>query len=122
MDDRLKQLYDYTKFHIGIYLTLTTGILAILKFAHVDNVADVKGWLLIAIIFLVFAGIGGGAVASNISSFLDYDKFHKCPLPVFGLHLFRAKTWILIEHGAFWIGMGFALYGVGRYALGGLPT
>ena len=116
MDDRLKQLYDYTKFHIGVYLTLATGILALLKFAHLE-VIDVRDWLMATLLCLVAAGAGGGAVASNISTFNDYDKFLKDPLPVFGLPTFRAKTWITIEHAAFWAGMSFALFGIGQTLL-----
>lgn len=29
MDDQLKQLYDYTKFHIGMYTTLAGGIIGV---------------------------------------------------------------------------------------------
>jgi hypothetical protein len=29
MDDQLKMLYDYTKFHIGMYTTLVTAIIAV---------------------------------------------------------------------------------------------
>jgi hypothetical protein len=32
MDEQLKSVYDYTKFHIGLYTTLITAVIAFRKF------------------------------------------------------------------------------------------
>jgi len=58
---RSKILFEYTKFHIGVYLTLVTALVAVLGFGRAN------GWtaeprlriaLFIPILCLVVAGIG----------------------------------------------------------------
>ena len=67
MDDQLKQLFDYTKFHIGMYTTLIAGIIGVfanetLKGAYSGMVPYIK----VSILLFLVAGAAGGLVASSI--------------------------------------------------------
>ncbi len=112
----LEKLFDYTKFHIGLYLTLTTSYVA------ATSVKNKEGNVLLsidqcyfwpAVLCFIVAGLSGGVIASSITqtsarsskAFLAQEIG---PWEIRELH-FKALKWTWIEHTAFWIGLGFAL-------------
>jgi hypothetical protein len=65
--DQVKQIYDYTKFHIGLYSTLLTGLVAVVTFAKGKDFALGFRWVLfVIIILLLIGGIAGALAASRI--------------------------------------------------------
>lgn len=112
----LERLYDYTKFHIGVYLTLTASYITI-ALAQVNGKAlvDVAPFFLWrAVMLFMLAGLAGGVIVSSLTQtvggssrdFLD-EPIGPWDLQVFGFKLFhfRARVWTYIEHTAFWLGL-----------------
>jgi len=104
-------LFDYTKFHIGLYLTLTASYLTVAT-AKINekpllNLNQRYFW--VAIVAFMVAGLAGGMIASSITQTKARSsaEFLEEPIgpwdwkPVF----FRARVWTWIEHTSFWVGL-----------------
>lgn len=124
MDDRrLERLYDYTKFHIGIYLSAAAGLAALISAA-----ADITGgrqhyiaalfgahWAVAAsFVLMVFAGISGAIVATSAIESDTYQTFTLSDQGAYGFKPFSGKTWVTIEHACFWLSL--ALLGIGVFS------
>jgi hypothetical protein len=107
-DKRLERLYDYTKFHIGIYLSTAGGVTALAASKDLDwIVAKLIGFpplLYVALVLLVFAGMCGGMVATSITKSLTFDEFWaKKHYPGKSSRLgATGETWVHNEHRFFW--------------------
>lgn len=112
-DEQLDTLYDYTKFHIGIYLSFATGIGALLA-------AEKVGWIVssllqnygipigIALVLMLFAGMCGGIVASCTIESLSFAQFwnsRQVPRLLSCLERWapHGRLWAAMEHTFFWI-------------------
>jgi len=105
--EKLKLLFEYTKFHIGLYATLIGVCMALAKFGHkVDAVVLNKArfWLGFTAVCFLGAGAAGGAIASNIADRTP-DEFFSKPLTIFGACTLTYNWWEHIEHGFFWVGV-----------------
>jgi len=105
MDDQLKQLFDYTKFHIGMYTTLIAGIIGV--FANDDlkeTYAALVPFIKVSIVCFFIAGMAGGLVASSIPFFQRWKDFQTARLGPWSLKLVPAILCTHVEHTAFWIG------------------
>lgn len=62
----LELLFDYTKFHIGVYLTLAPAFITIASLKRGDSfVLELRGRLVVlAVICFFIAGIAGGVIVS----------------------------------------------------------
>lgn len=114
MDERLKQLMDYTKFHIGLYTTLLAGLVL---FVSNDFAASVHKtfyyWLAATTVCFLIAGMAGGLVASSIPDYQRYEAFIEATLgPWWKPDLWTARTCTQIEHTAFWAGAVVAILGL----------
>jgi hypothetical protein len=110
--EQLKLLFDYTKFHIGMYTTVATifgGLIAADKgpFKFDSRV------LFAAVIFICLAGVAGGVIASSIPGFNSYKTFWRTPIGPMRFKILTAEYWTYIEHSAFWIAVVLALLSVG---------
>jgi hypothetical protein len=108
----LELLFDYTKFHIGLYLTLTAAYITVIT-ASIDKKplvalrSDFLFWA--AVILFMIAGLAGGVIASSITQttarstrqFLELDIG---PWEWKLVHI-KARTWTWVEHTSFWIGL-----------------
>ncbi len=75
METQLKFLMDYTLFHIGAYITLSTLLVALLGLEGFKQRAmTMRRYLMLTLVFFVAAGACGGVVASNIPYFLNFDE------------------------------------------------
>lgn len=119
MDDQLKQLMDYTRFHIGMYTTLASLLIGVLT---VDKVKLVKqefaNWLFFSLVLLAAAGMAGGMVGSSIPRFTRYESFVTAKLGPWDSEWLLGATWIHLEHTFFWASILIALLGAGRTAVG----
>lgn len=116
----LELLYDYTKFHIGVYLTLTSAYVAVASIKVKDGgtgnpieYLETNSWLVvIAVCFFVIAGLAGGIIVSSITQFTGggSNEFLATPLGPWGakIHL-MGRTWTYIEHTSFWLGLFAAI-------------
>jgi hypothetical protein len=113
MDEQLKQLFDYTKFHIGMYTTLIAAIIGV--FANDSLKAAYSGmtpYIKVSIVFFLVAGAAGGLVASSVPFFNTFEAFSKSRLGPWSLKLVPAIWCTHIEHTAFWLGCLVAAYGL----------
>jgi hypothetical protein len=115
--ERLKLLYDYEKFHIGLYGTMITGFIAILSFGSKQINIGLVLALALAIILLLVAAICGAILASSIIDVYGNYKYwdsttkYETSLNSFWIkrigpyetNWWKARTWWRIGHTAFWI-------------------
>ncbi len=94
-DPQLKFLFDYTVFHIGIYITLTTAILAAFEYG-----TGTDRLLLMPILCFVGAGACGGVIGSSIPHQSGFNQFIKGKWIGIGY-----KSWIRLQHACFWFGV-----------------
>ena len=113
-DKRLERLYDYTKFHIGIYLSAASGLAALIASIANDKagtlLVDLVGsplFLGMALLFMVLAGAAGGVVATSVTESRSFDEFWgqpqgpawcKWPRP-------DGRKWVAVEHIFFWLSL-----------------
>jgi hypothetical protein len=107
--EQLKLLFEYTKFHIGLYTTLLTGLVALLSLGH-KNVPQHFVWpLRITAICFVLAGFAGGVICGNIPEHKSFTELWDKPIGFWGLGIMPTKCWAMLEHTAFWVGIISAL-------------
>jgi hypothetical protein len=97
LDDQLKVLMDYTKFHIGVYLSLGSASVAMVRFTSV-SAED----LMPSLVLLVVAGAAGGVIGSSIPEYTTWAEFTRSRLGALGVPLLRYVGWAKVEHLAFW--------------------
>jgi hypothetical protein len=107
----LELLFDYTKFHIGVYLTLTASFLTAAT-ANINDkkLLDLNLWLVWpAVIAFVIAGFAGGVIASSITQHVGGDSLDFLDKDIGPANLkkiyFKGIYWTYIEHTSFWIGL-----------------
>jgi len=112
-DKRLDRLYDYTKFHIGIYLSAAGGIAAWIsntaesKFKDPDFISKFFfHWtLVVSFLFMVLAGIAGAVIATSAIKSESYQDFIQTRQGAYGFEPFLGKTWTTLEHAFFWLSL-----------------
>lgn len=111
--DAIRTLFDYTVFHIGIYISLSAAIMAANVFwkrsdCHLKTV----------LCLLVLAGMCGGGIASNIPEtkaagieqlLIEQPRIFYDRVP-----LLRYKDMVFLEHAFFWCAVGIMLLRVLR--------
>jgi hypothetical protein len=112
-DPRLRTLFDYTLFHIGLYMTLISALFGLLVLSDkFPPVLQIVPYIKITVLCFVAAGIAAGAIASNIPEYDNLDRFLDDNPNLFGWRLsfrfaprLRYRLLVHIEHGAFWAGL-----------------
>jgi hypothetical protein len=119
--EHIKQIYDYTKFHIGLYFTFLAGLIAFVNFGRGEHFGEQHRGALLAIIFiLLVGGVAGALVASRIvygpwqkdSFAIERSKFwRKRPLKKRDSRFYWswADVSLIIEHYAFWLALSIAI-------------
>ncbi len=116
-DKRLERLYDYTKFHIGIYLSAAAGLTGLLgSIVNQSNgqfLFDLVGappLLALALVFMVLAGACGGVVATSITESETFDDFWtRKQGPAWWRTGPVGATWVAAEHICFWLSLLFSI-------------
>lgn len=112
-DKRLGRLYDYTKFHIGIYLSAAGGLAALISTAaesvgkqtYFGTFVGKPGALAAAFALMVLAGVAGAVVATSTIESSTYKTFLASKQGAYGIKPFSGKTWVTIEHACFWLSL-----------------
>jgi hypothetical protein len=119
-DKQLERLYDYTKFHIGIYLSAAGGLAALISTSakgvtKSDYITTLIGapWALgFSFVFVVLAGISGAIVATSAIESTSYQSFITSNQGVYGWNRITGKTWVTMEHAFFWLSLVFLSVGI----------
>lgn len=107
-DKRLERLYDYTKFHIGIYLSAAAGVATLIGSEHAQwvlaGLIGNKSLLYVAFLFIVLAGMCGGMVATSVIEKKTFDEFWTSEHRPRTLCFLKGtgENWVHREHGFFW--------------------
>jgi sulfite exporter TauE/SafE len=109
--EQLKLLFDYTKFHIGLYTTIATIFGALVAAGSSDRALFKFNmrFLFLAVIFMALAGIAGGVVASSIPQYRGYRAFWAAWIGPMRWRALKAEYWTYIEHTMFWISVFLAI-------------
>jgi hypothetical protein len=102
--ESLKLLFDYTKFHIGIYASLAGAFVTLLGSKFAERWRIPRPGVIISLCGVVVAGASGGVVASSLPSLVGRNDYGAavvgpswCPVGM------TVSMWTHIEHGAFWM-------------------
>jgi hypothetical protein len=100
--EKVKTLFDYTKFHIGLYTTIGAILVAAIGTKAIPF-RPLALWT--CIILIGVAGFAGGVVASTLPGCNSLTQFLKDPVGPWDIKLFSCsgQTWTRIEHTAFWL-------------------
>ena len=132
--EQLKQFIDYTKFHIGLYLTLIGAIVTLLGIElpklRESNLSSAQRWgffcaFTVVITFFLLAGVCGAIVVSKLLDPYGLYNFwivekkgrgNVLTVPNFlekrvgiGPIEFPIQYWATLEHWFFWMGLFIAL-------------
>jgi hypothetical protein len=116
MEDRqLERLYDYTKFHIGIYLSAAGALAALIsaaaegidKNAYFAKLVGSPSALIASFALMVLAGIAGAVVATSSIESTTYQGFLSEKQGAYGINLISGKVWVRLEHAFFWLSLVF---------------
>jgi hypothetical protein len=117
-DNRLDRLFEYTKFHIGIYLSAAGGLVALLgaseKSTFLQSLIGSPKALILAFLFMLLAGVAGGVIASSSTQCRSFEEIWHKPQGPHTLKWITGQTWALVEHTSFWISVGLLTYSVFR--------
>jgi len=112
----LERLYDYTKFHIGVILTLTTTFITVasvkLSESHGGEIQFLptnKCLLYVGTFFLLLAGAAAGVIVSKIPEYIEdgsSEEFLKREIWPFKWECLRkpGHCWSSRQHKFFWAG------------------
>ncbi|HEX6273987.1 MAG TPA: hypothetical protein VFZ53_13155 [Polyangiaceae bacterium] len=108
--EKLKLLFDYTKFHIGVYITLGTALAGLVGASTKIEALIVvnKSWLIAATALMALAGFAGGVLVSSMCEASGLAAFWAMSLGPFSLELMPARYWTYLEHTAFWLSLACA--------------
>ena len=118
-DKRLDRLLDYTKFHIGVYLSIGGGLVALIGAAAKaeersflrEFIGSPKA-LMLAFLFMVLAGFAGGVIASCCTQHRNFNGVWQQRVGPYRMKVMTGENWALVEHLSFWISMLLFAYGV----------
>lgn len=103
--EQLKLLMDYTRFHIGVYLTLGAAAIGLLEARLFCASVLLPG---LALLFV--AGIAGGVIGSSIPDFATWTAFDCSKLKVLGIRTWSWRRWAMVEHLSFWLAIGITTF------------
>src|SRR5690349_13196849 len=115
--EHIKQIYDYTKFHIGLYFTFLAGLIAFSNLGWGEHFGARHSTALRGIVFaLLVGGVAGALVASRIvygpwqkESFSIEDSWFWKKRPsqkdYSDFYWSWADVSLIIEHWSFWLAL-----------------
>ena len=120
--EQVKMLFEYTKFHIGLYTTIATAFGAILAFqakSGNENLLKLQPWelffIVLSFVSICLAGLAGGVITSSLTQFTTLHGDHgflQRPIgpgsdkwKFFAKFWRRGESWTFFEHSSFWVAM-----------------
>ncbi|MDU9002981.1 hypothetical protein [Sedimentitalea todarodis] len=112
-EHRLGMLMDYTKLHIGLYAVVITTLMALRKIDAQIVPEYYRLPIIISLVLVLFAGLCGGIIASNLPEQKDFDQFWDNGVGIWGKNdLFKTRYVARFEHIFFWLGVLNAVFAV----------
>lgn len=121
--EQVKLLFDYTKFHIGLYTTLASLLVATLGADFAKDWDIDKRLVGVAILMIAGAGLCGGVIASSLPVLAKKpdtgDLYSQCIGPYNSAEAkgllkkilsHSLRWWTYGEHSCFWIAVILVLY------------
>ena len=106
VSENLKLLFEYTKFHIGLYATLVGAAITLTQLLKdTPMVRDGGGLLRLGIVFWIISAIAGGTIAGNIPDFRTLKDFRCQYFGPLNIPLLKGSGWESLEHVSFWLGV-----------------
>ena len=123
----LELLFEYTKFHIGAYLTVAASFITLASLKNGEDFALPlsRPLVYLAMVLFMIAGLAGGVIVSTITQCYGLDSQStstslRCASTVKFMALdmgpgdgtlvsYKGERWIHIEHFSFWLGLLAAL-------------
>ena len=103
--ERVKLLFDYTKFHIGVYLTLASALIAAFASKATEDWVVNRSLIKVGIAFIVVAGVAGGVVGSSVPYFARSTDIYRERTGPLSFTWLSIRWWTHIEHAGFWVGL-----------------
>ena len=100
--EQVKLLFDYTKFHIGVYTTIATILVAVINTEWGKSLQLSKPLVWTAIILIAVAGVAGGTIASSLPHYDTLDCFMSSWIGPYRFTLMTGEVWTYVEHTSFW--------------------
>lgn len=103
--EKVKFLYDYSKFHAGLYSAIVVVLIAGLtsNTSILNTNATLNRNVLFAIGLYVIAGFISGLVLSNLVHYTEVETFRSARLWIWRLQTFRYSYWVAIQYVCFWV-------------------
>ncbi len=105
-DARLERLYDYTKFHIGIYILAATTMITVAgsedQSSFLDGLIKHPWALLGAIAAMALAGAAGGIIVSSCAIARKLEEVWDRKIGPWGWRWMSGRSLARLEHAAFW--------------------
>jgi hypothetical protein len=103
--EKVKFLYDYTKFHAGLYSAIVVVLIAALtsNTSILRSDSALNRNVLFAIGLYVIAGFISGLVLSNLIHYTEIESFRSARLWVWRLKTWRYSYWVAMQYACFWI-------------------
>jgi len=102
---QVNKLYDYTKFHIGLYAALMTALMTVLGMGQKTVPPEAVCYLKITLACFTVAGVFGGILGSSISLHQEDLVTGEGKVGVGPWKILSAEWCAHLEHWAFWIGI-----------------
>ena len=110
--NKIDRLFQYTKFHVGLYGALTFGTATLLQFGDKNGAptSTVLMFGVMAILAWVLAGFSGGVILGTLVGHCGgLQRFRQKRTGPLKCGWFSGATWECIEHCSFWLGVVSAL-------------
>lgn len=102
--EQVKLLFDYTKFHIGLYSTFASAVLAVLAGTFADGWIICRTLLAWSLLPIAVAGLAGGVIGSSLPHMFGTEDIREKPIgPLTFEKMGKLKTWTYLEHVSFWL-------------------
>jgi len=102
--EQVKLLFDYTKFHIGLYSTFASAVLALLAGAFADGWVICRTLLAWSLLPIAVAGLAGGVIASSLPHMFGAKDIREETIgPLTFETMGKLKSWTYVEHVSFWL-------------------
>ncbi len=106
--EQLKFLMDYTKFHIGLYATVITILLAVASIGGKTVPCIYHQPVVITLVCVLLAGLAGGIIAGHIPEQTSFKAFWYERTGPWSCKCIPTRYVARFEHVVFWIGVANA--------------